>query len=131
MDAEETCVLRLDRDAEQQAFKCRGARARQIAADLSTEVYAILANTEAPMRPTRSHSGQHLVQGVVHLGSLFRVERVHGAHQNLERIARKRFVLFVSRRLTLRLSALDRCRTKYPPASSALIACEAVPRVVA
>jgi hypothetical protein len=46
------------------------------------------------MRPTRSHSGQHLVQGVVHLSSLFRVERVHGAHQNLERIARKRFLTF-------------------------------------
>ena len=28
-------------------------------------------------------------------------------------------------------SALDRCRTKYPFASSALMACEAVPRVVA
>src|SRR5262249_18106214 len=28
--------------------------------------------------------------------------------------------LFVSRRLTLRLSALDRCRTKYPPASKCL-----------
>ena len=47
------------------------------------------------MRSTRSHSGQHLVQGVVHLSSLFRVEQVHGAHQNLERIARKRFLTFV------------------------------------
>src|SRR5215470_8769386 len=41
------------------------------------------------------------------------------------------FPLLVSRRLTLRPSAFDRCRTKYPPASSVLIACEAVPRVVA
>src|SRR5262249_19649873 len=41
------------------------------------------------------------------------------------------FPLLVSRRLTLRLSAFDRRRTKYPPASSALTACEAVPRVVA
>ena len=65
-----------------------------MAAHLSTEVHAILTNTEAPMRPTRSHSGQHLVQGVVHLSSLFRVERVHGAHQNLERIARKHFLTF-------------------------------------
>src|SRR5713226_10243686 len=47
------------------------------------------------MRPTRSYSGQHLVQGVVHRGSLFRVERVHGAHENFKRIARKRFVTFV------------------------------------
>jgi hypothetical protein len=46
------------------------------------------------MRPTRSYSGQHFVQRVVHLGSLFRVERVHGAHQNFERIARKRFLTF-------------------------------------
>src|SRR4029450_5337481 len=62
---------------------------------LSTEVRAVLANTEAPMRPTRSYSGQHLVQRLVHIGSLFRVERVHGAHQNFERIARKRFLTFV------------------------------------
>src|SRR6266404_5557251 len=39
--------------------------------------------------------------------------------------------LLVSRRLTLRPSALNGCRTKYPPASSALMACVAVPRVVA
>jgi hypothetical protein len=58
-------------------------------------VGAILANTEAPMRPTRGYSGQHFVQGVVHRGSLFRVERVHGAHQNFERIARKRFFALV------------------------------------
>jgi len=35
------------------------------------------------------------VHRVVHLGSLVRVERVHGAHQNFERIARKRFLTFV------------------------------------
>jgi hypothetical protein len=39
--------------------------------------------------------------------------------------------LLPSRRLTLRLSALDHCGAKYPPASSALIAREAVPPVVA
>jgi len=27
------------------------------------------------MRPTRSYSGQHVVEGVVHRGLLFRVER--------------------------------------------------------
>ena len=43
------------------------------------------------MRPTRSDSGQHLVQGVVHRGLLFRVERVHGAHQNFEWITRQCF----------------------------------------
>src|SRR6476659_4569545 len=95
MDAEETSVRRLDRNAEQQAFKGRGARACQAAAHLSTEVRAVLANTEAPMRPTRSYRGQHLVQGVVHRGLLFGVERVHGAHQNFERIARNRFITFV------------------------------------
>ena len=47
------------------------------------------------MRPTRSYGGQHLVQGVAHRDLLFRVERVHGAHQNFERIARNRFVTFV------------------------------------
>jgi hypothetical protein len=47
------------------------------------------------MRPTRSYSGQHLVQSVVHRGSLFRVERIHGAYQNFERIARKCFVTLV------------------------------------
>ena len=35
------------------------------------------------------------------------------------------------RSVTLRPSASDRCRIKYPPASSALMACDAVPRVVA
>src|SRR5258708_1316853 len=29
------------------------------------------------MRSTRSYSGQHVVEGVVHRGLLFRVERVH------------------------------------------------------
>jgi hypothetical protein len=47
------------------------------------------------MRSTRSYSGQHSVQGVVHRGLLFRVERAHGAHQNFERIARNRFITFV------------------------------------
>ena len=37
----------------------------------------MLANTEVQMRPTRSYSGQHVVEGVVHRGLLFRVERVH------------------------------------------------------
>ena len=43
------------------------------------------------MCPTRSYSGQHLVQGMVHRRLLIRVERVDGVHQNFERIARKRF----------------------------------------
>ena len=43
------------------------------------------------MRPTRSYSGQHFVQGVVHRGSRVRVEQIHGTHQNFERIACKRF----------------------------------------
>src|SRR5712692_3167238 len=56
MDAEETRVLGLDRDAEQLALRGRRVRACWIAAHLSTEVRAILANTEAPMRSTRSYS---------------------------------------------------------------------------
>jgi hypothetical protein len=47
------------------------------------------------MRPNRRHGGQNLVQGMVHRGSLFCVERVHGAHQNFERIARKRCLTLV------------------------------------
>ena len=95
MDAQETCVLWLDRDAEHLTFGGRGARDCWVAAPLSTEVRAILANPKAPMRPTRSYHGQRLMEGVVHRGSLFHVERVHGAHQNFERIARKCFVTLV------------------------------------
>ena len=95
IDAEKTRVLWLDRDAEQLALRGRGVRDCWIAAHLSTEVGTVLANTEAPMRSTRSYSGQHLVQGVVYRGSLFRIELVHGAHQNFERIACKRFLTFV------------------------------------
>jgi hypothetical protein len=95
MDAEETCIRWLDRDAERLTFGGRGARDSWVAAPLSTEVRAILANPEAPMRPPRSYHGQRLMQGVVHRGSLFHVERVHGAHQNFERIAHKCFVTLV------------------------------------
>jgi hypothetical protein len=48
---------------------------------------------------------------VVHLGSLFDVQRVHGAHQNFERIARKRFLTFVRQSQTdappIRLGSLS------------------------
>jgi hypothetical protein len=47
------------------------------------------------MRPTRSYSGQHVMQRVVYRGLLFRVERGHGAHQNFEWSARNRFLTFV------------------------------------
>jgi hypothetical protein len=51
------------------------------------------------------------VQRVVHLGSLFCVERVHGAHQDFERIARKRFLTFVRQSQTdaspIRLGSLS------------------------
>ena len=92
MDAEETCLLWLDLDAEHLTFGGRGARDCWVAAPLSIEVRAILANPKEPMRPTRSYSGQYLVQGAVHRGLLFRIERTHGAHQNFERIAGKRFL---------------------------------------
>src|SRR6266511_2516123 len=111
IDAEKTRALWLDLDAEQLALRGRGVRACWIAAHLSTEVGAIVANTEALMRPTRSYSGQHLVQGVVHRGLLFGVQRVHGAHQNFERIARKRFLTFVRQSQTdappIRLGSLS------------------------
>jgi len=63
------------------------------------------------MRPTRGYRGQHLVQGVVHRGLLFGVQQVHGAHQNFERIARKRFLTFVRQSQTdappIRLGSLS------------------------
>jgi hypothetical protein len=54
MDAQKTYVLWLNRNTEEQAFSSRGARARQVAANLCAEMRAVLANTEAPMRTTRS-----------------------------------------------------------------------------
>jgi hypothetical protein len=52
-----------------------------------------------------------LVQGVVHRGLLFRVEQIHGAHQNFEWIARKRFLTFVRQSQTnappIRLGSLS------------------------
>ena len=61
----------------------------------STEIRAVLAHTKVRMRSTRSYSGHYVVQGVAHRGLLLRVERVHGAHQDFERIARNRFMTFV------------------------------------
>jgi hypothetical protein len=46
------------------------------------------------MCPTRSYSGEHVVQGVVHRSLRFRVERLHAEHQNVERIARDHFITF-------------------------------------
>ena len=132
MDAQKTYVLRLNRNTEEQAFSGRGAHARRVAARLSAEMRAVLANAEAPMRSAHSYSGEYLVQGSAHRSLLFRVKRVHGTHQNFERIACKRFFALARQSQTYaRPSVLNVCRTKYPPASSALMACVAVPRVVA
>jgi len=49
MDAQKTYVLWLNRNTEEQASAPRG-RARQVAA----EVHAVLANTDPPMRTSRS-----------------------------------------------------------------------------
>jgi hypothetical protein len=54
MDAQKTYVLRLNRNTEEQAFSGRGAHARRVAARLSAEMRAVLANTDPPMRTTRS-----------------------------------------------------------------------------
>src|SRR5207342_1368985 len=90
MDAQKSFVLWLNRNTEEQAFSGRGG-ARQVAAHLPAEVRAVLANTDPPTRTPRSQSGQHLVQGATHRSSLCRVERIHGAHQNFERIACESF----------------------------------------
>jgi len=74
INAEETSILRLDRNAEQEAFEGRPGRARRAAACFIPEVGAVLANTEVPMRPARSYSAEHPVQRVMHLGLLFRLE---------------------------------------------------------
>ena len=47
------------------------------------------------MCPSRSYRSQHVAQGVMHHGLLFRVERANGPHQSFERIARNRFFAFV------------------------------------
>src|SRR5258706_4956800 len=91
MDAQKPFVICLNRNTEEQAFSGRGG-ARQVAAHLSAEVRAVLANTDLPTRTPRSQSGQHLVQRATYRSSLCRVERIHGAHQNFERIACKRFL---------------------------------------
>jgi hypothetical protein len=52
------------------------------------------------MRPTRNYRGQQLMQGLAHRGSLFQIERVHGAHQNFERIARECFVTLIGQSQT-------------------------------
>ena len=54
MDAQKTYVLWLNWNTEEHAFSGRVARARQIAAHLSSEVRALRANTEPPMPTTRS-----------------------------------------------------------------------------
>ena len=98
MGAEETSVVRLDRQAEQEAFEGRSARSRRVAVHFSTEVRAVLADTKVPMRSIRSYSGQHVVQGVAHRGLLLRVERAHGAHQSFERIGGALATFSVKRR---------------------------------
>jgi hypothetical protein len=47
-----------------------------------------------PMRPTRSYSGEYAVQGVMHRGLHFSVERAHGSHQNFEWVARNHSFTF-------------------------------------
>ena len=95
MDTEETSVVRFYRYAEQLASEGRPARACRVAVHFSTEVRAVLTNPKVPMRSARSYSDQHVVQGVTHRGLLRRVERVHGAHQNFERIACNNFMTFI------------------------------------
>ena len=55
-----------------------------------TEVGAILASTEVPMRSTRSYSGEHAAQCVMHRGLYFRIERAYSAYQNFEWVPRNR-----------------------------------------
>ena len=95
MDAEETSVVWLDRCTEQQTFRNQSARTHRVGVHFATEIHTVLAYTKAPMRSTRSYSGQYLVQSVAHRGLLLRVEQVHGAYQNFERIARNHLMTFV------------------------------------
>ena len=71
---------------------CSASRSSQRTRVFSASIFRQRASTAMAhmARPTRSYSGQHLVQGVVYRGSLFRIELVHGAHQNFERIACRR-----------------------------------------
>src|SRR5262249_5338374 len=54
MDAEENSVVRLDRCAEQQAFRHRSARTHRVGVHLATEVGALLAHTKVLTRSARS-----------------------------------------------------------------------------
>src|SRR6516225_9342130 len=95
MDTEETSVVGFYPYAKQSASEGRPARARRVVVHFSAEVRAVLTNPKVPMRSARRYSGQHAVQSVAHRGLLVRVERVHGAHQNFERIACNNFTTFI------------------------------------
>ena len=116
MDAEETSLVRLYRQAEQKALEGRSARSRR-AVHVSTEVRAVLAHTKVPMRSTRRYSSQYVVQSVAHRDLLLRAEQVHGTHKNFQRIARNHFMTFVrqaeSNAAPIRLRSLSDQVTTY------------------
>src|SRR5437879_11857179 len=132
MDAQKTYVLWLNRNTQEQAFSGRRARARQVAGLLSAEMHAVLATTIRRCAPlvarvdsTWCRARRIAVRSVASSESTARTRTSNGSR------ASAFLPLLVNSRLTLRPSVLNGCRTKYPPASSALMACVAVPRVVA
>jgi hypothetical protein len=74
MDAEETSVVWLDRCTEQQTFRNQSARTHRVGVHFATEIHTVLAHTKAPMRSTRSYSGQYLVQSVSSAGPICRLK---------------------------------------------------------
>ena len=66
--AEETSVVRLDRQAELEALEGRWLALVELRYIISTEVRAVLAYTKVPMRSTRNYSGQRVVQGRAVMG---------------------------------------------------------------
>src|SRR5258705_12325465 len=94
MDAKKGRVLAQNRQPEQAAlrvvFTSRVARAAFLETRLAREIPALRAGTEAPTWSGRGQSGQHALEGTMHRGARLPVERLHGAHQRVERIARQR-----------------------------------------
>ncbi len=86
----------LNRNTEEQAFSGREARARQVAAHLSKCVQS----GQTPIRrcaPLVARVDSTWCRARRIAVRSCRVERIHGAHQNLERIACKRFFGAINR----------------------------------
>src|SRR5712675_1030094 len=133
MDAQKTYVLWLNRNTEEQAFSAAEGlvlgRLPHISLPKCVQSWQTPICRWAPLvarvDSTWCRARRIAVRSFASIESTARTRTSNGSR------ASAFLPLLVSRRLTLRLSALDGCRTRYPPASSDLMVCVAVPRVVA